>query len=136
MTHLAVRLVSRHLLAISLVAASVFACSTLPKAQPAKDLKSLAGKWEGWGTNRKYGRFFITLRIKEDGTWAMTTSTSYLGGTHFSGKASVLEGQLEMFSENPQLRGTYTLHWGETERWLIFKSDDGNTTAELKVSFR
>lgn len=136
MKHLAVRPIGWHLLFISLVAASVFSCAARPTPQEAKDLKSLTGKWEGWGTNQKYGRFFITLRIIEEGTWEMSMNVSYFGGTHFSGKASVFEGKLEFYSEVPQLRGSYTLHSGEAERWLVFKSDDGSTTAELKPSFR
>ena len=136
MRHLAARPIGQHLLAISLVAASVFACSTFPPVQPAKDLKSIVGKWEGRGMSRKYGSFFIVLRIQEDGTWQMTTDAAYFGGRQFSGKAWVGEGKFESYSDTPQLRGTYALHSGEAERWLIFMSDDGDTTAELVPSFR
>ena len=136
MRHLAARPLGRRLLAISLVAASVCACATFPPAQPAKDLKSIVGKWEGKGMSRKYGSFFIVLRIREDGIWQMTTDASYFGGRQFSGKAWVGEGKFESYSDTPQLRGTYTLHSGEGERWLIFMSEDGETTAELRASFR
>ena len=120
----------------SLLLALLFGCSTLPTAQMAKDLKSLSGKWEGWGTNQKYGRFFITLVIRESGDWQMKTDVSFFKGIQFSGKSWVADGKLEVFTENPELRGTYTLHAKEEKRWLTFRSDDGLTTAELVPSFR
>ena|SRR3972149_4134871 len=121
---------------ISLLLAVIFGCSTLPTAQPAKDLRSIRGKWEGWGTNQTQGRFFITLVIREGGEWQMKTDISVFRAGQFSGKAWVADGKFEFFSETPQLRGTYTLHAKEGKRWLVFRSDDGDTTAELVPSFR
>lgn len=121
---------------ISLLLALIFGCSTLPTAQPAKDLKSIRGKWEGWGANQKYGRLFITLVIRESGEWQMNTDVSFFQGRQFSGKAWVAEGKFEFYTETSQLRGSYTLHAKDEKRWLVFMSDDGNTTAELVPSFR
>ena len=123
---------------IPLLLALIFGCSTVPTAQTAKDIKSIRGKWEGWGDNRNYGRFFMTLEIREDGRWAMKAmgDPNMFKGNQFSGKAWVADDKFEVFTENRQLRGTYTLHAKEDRRWLVFMSDDGNTTAELEPSFR
>jgi len=131
-----VRTLSGHTFVIPLLLALIFGCSTLPTTQTAKDLKSIRGKWEGWGENQKYGRFFITLIIQEEGEWQMKTDVSFFKGSQFSGKAWVAEGKFEFFSETPQLRGTYTLHSTGEKRWLTFMSDDGDTTAALEPSFR
>lgn len=125
-----------HTLVIPVLLALIFGCSTLPTAQPVKDLKSIRGKWEGWGENRKYGRLFITLIIRENGEWQMKTDASFFKATQFSGKAWVADGKFEIFTENPQLRGSYTLNSKGEKRWLAFMSDDGDTTAELEPSFR
>ena len=136
MKHPTARRISGTTFVISLLLALIFGCSTLPTAQPAKDLKSIRGKWEGWGTNQMYGRFFITLVIQESGEWQMKTDVSFFQRSQFSGKAWVAEGKFEFYSETPQLRGSYTLHAKEGKRWLAFMSDDFNTTAELVPSFR
>ncbi len=88
------------------------------------------------GEKTKYGRFFITLVIREDGDWQMKMDVSFFKGVQFSGKGWIADGKFEVFTENPELRGTYTLHAKDEKRWLIFMSDDGNTTAELVPSFR
>jgi hypothetical protein len=136
MKHPAARPLSGYTFVIPLLLALIFGCSTLPTVQTAKDLKSIRGKWEGWGTNQMQGRFFITLMIREEGEWQMKTDVSVFKGTQFSGKAWVADGKFEFFSETPQLRGAYTLHAKEEQRWLSFLSDDGNTTAEIVPSFR
>ena len=134
----AARSLSRHIFEIPLLLALIFGCSTLPTAQPAKDVKSIRGKWEGWGENMNYGRFYITLEIREDGEWKMKAmgDPNMFKGSQFYGKAWVADDKFEVFTENPQLRGTYTLHANEGKRWLVFMSDDGKTTAELVPSFR
>ena len=66
----------------------------------------------------------------------MKTDASIFQGSQFSGKAWVAEEDFEFYSETPQLRGTYTLHAKDEKRWLVFRSDDGNTRAELVPSFR
>jgi hypothetical protein len=136
MKHLTARRISACPWVILLFLTLFFGCSTLPTVQPAKDVKSIRGKWEGWGENQLYGRFFAALIITEDGEWQMRTDTTIFRGNEFSGKAWVSEGKFEFFSDTPQLRGTYTLHVKEEKRWLVFRSDDGDTTAELLPSFR
>lgn len=136
MKHPAARPLNGYTFVIPLLLALIFGCSTLPTVQTAKDLKSIRGKWEGWGTNQMHGRFFITLIIREEGEWQMKTDVPIFMASQFSGKAWVADGKFEFFSEIPQLRGTYTLHAKEGQRWLAFLSDDGNTTAEVVPSFR
>jgi hypothetical protein len=138
MKHPAARTRSRYIFVISLLLAVLFGCSTVPTAQPVKDVKSIRGKWEGWGENHNYGRFFITLEIREDGEWKMQTTgdPNMFKGNQFYGKTWIAEDKFEAFTETPALRGAYTLHAGEGRRWLVFMSDDGKTTAELSPSFR
>ena len=57
-------------------------------------------------------------------------------GKIFFGKIWVADDKFEVFTEAPELRGTYTLHSKAESRWLVFMSDDGKTTAELIPSFR
>jgi len=132
------RRISAYTFVISLLLALIFGCTTLPTAQIAKDLKSIRGKWEGWGENWNYGRFYMSLEIREDGEWKMKEmgDPNMFKGNQFSGKAWVADDKFEVFTENPQLRGIYTLHAKEERRWLVFVSDDGKTTAELTPSFR
>ena len=138
MKHPTARTLSGYIFVIPLLLALIFGCSTLPTAQTAKDVRSIRGKWEGWGDNMNYGRFYITLEIREDGEWKMRTTgdPNMFKGSQFSGKAWVADDKFEVFTETPQLRGTYTLHANEGKRWLVFMSDDGRTTAELVPSFR
>ena len=130
------RYIRAYLLIILFLLALIFGCSTLPTAQPAKDMKYLSGKWEGWASNPKYGRFFMTLVIRESGEWQLKTDASFFKGIQFSGKGWIADGKFEVFTENPELRGTYTLHSQGEKRWLDFMSDDTNTRAELIPSFR
>jgi hypothetical protein len=136
MKYVTARHIRGYTFAFPLLLALIFGCSTLPTAQTAKDLRSIRGKWEGWGANFKYGRFFMTLVIRESGEWQMQTDVSFFKGARFSGKAWVADGKFEFYTETPQLRGTYTLHAEGEKRWLVFTSDDGETTAELVPSFR
>jgi hypothetical protein len=80
----------------------------------------------------------MTLEIREDGEWRMRAmgDPNMFKGNLFSGKAWVADDKFEVFTETPELRGTYTLHANEGKRWLVFMSDDGKTTAELTPSFR
>ena len=130
------RHISAYSFVIPLLLTLLFGCSTLPTAQPAKEVRSISGKWEGWGANSKYGRFFITLVIRDSGEWQMKTDASFFKAIQFSGKGWVADGKFEVFTENPELRGAYTLHSQGEKRWLAFMSDDTNTTAELIPSFR
>ena len=136
MKHLTARRINVFTFALLVLLALIFGCSTLPTAQPAKDVKSIRGKWEGWGENQQYGRFFITLVINEDGKWQMKTDVTVFMGTEFSGKAWISDGKVEFFSDTPELRGNCTLNVKKEKRWLVFRSDDGDTTAELVPSFR
>lgn len=134
----AARTRSRYIFVIPLLLAIIFGCSTLPTAQTAKDVKSIRGKWEGWGENHQWGRFFLTLVIREDGEWKMrvTGDPNMFKGNLFSGKVWVADDKFAVFTETPELVGTYTLHANEGKRWLVFMSDDGKTTVEVTPSFR
>jgi hypothetical protein len=124
------------ILLASLAAISLFSCSTLPPAQPARDVKSIVGKWEGYAKSAKYDRFSIKLVVKENGTWQMAFDPSYATlGRIFSGKARVEDNKFIFNTDTPGLRGACTLHfWGDT-RLLIFGSDDGDMQAEFKLIY-
>jgi hypothetical protein len=138
MRNSAARARRRFIFVIPLLLAVIFGCSTLPTAQTAKDVKSIRGKWEGWGENHNYGRFFISFEVREDGEWKMkvTGDANMFKGNIFFGKIWVADDKFEVFTEAPELRGIYTLHSKAESRWLVFMSDDGKTTAELIPSFR
>jgi len=117
--------------------AFVSACTTFPPPQPAEDLKSIAGKWEGWGTNFRAGRFQIKLSVKENGRWEMIIDPPYLTfGRNFTGTAMIREEKFKFETNTPGLSGTYTLHYLEGNRWLLFTSDDDDTRAQLRQSLR
>lgn len=138
MRHLAVRSIGGCTFVISLLAALILGCSTLPPAQPAEDLKSIVGKWEGRGRDQKLGDFFITLRISQDGTCRIDVrgSSLYEGPSKFSGTASVYEGKFWFRSDIPWMNGSATLYKGEKEHLLVFISDDASTKVDLQLSFR
>jgi hypothetical protein len=123
-----------HLRVVVVVAAiaGVFAaCASLPPAQQARDVRSIAGKWEG--AVQTSGRSFpATLTIREDGTWeAMVLGTSN-PGPRFVGTVAVLAGQYRWKSEINRVSGTYTLHEGGGERVLVARRDDGQTVGEYR----
>jgi hypothetical protein len=133
MKHPIARSIFRSTLLSSLFLTFVCACSTFPPAQPAKDLRNIVGKWEGWATHLTTGRFYMNLTVKENGKWEMTTEPPYLNlGRNFSGTVSIREEKFQFRTDTQGLSGTYTIHYFRDKRWLIFTNDDGDIRAELR----
>jgi hypothetical protein len=116
--------------------ASILSCSTLPPPQPAKDIKSIVGKWEGYAESPRVSRFDMKLTVKQDGTWQMITDPAYLQyGREFSGKVSVWDEKFLFNTNTPDLSGTATLHFLEGKRYLVYTNEDGSIKAQLRSVF-
>lgn len=137
MRHLRFRPASWHILITSFMVALLFACSTMPPPSPAKDVNSIAGKWAGFGDHPHYGRIFMGLTIMPDGKWEMNTDRRlYTGRTNFSGTIWVDQDRFQLVSTTPELNGTLILYFGKETRWLVYKSNDGNISTELRPSYK
>ena len=117
---------------ISFLAVLAFACATLPPARSIRDLKEIAGKWEGTymapdfataarlggapvNSSGKVGVLHLTVIIKEDGN----SETILPNGRRISSKGELSEGKYRTET------GTYTLYAGSGKRLLDYRSDDG-----------
>jgi hypothetical protein len=54
-------------LVIAIAVLGVAGCATLPPAQPARDIKSIAGKWECTIATANVARVKSTMTIGDDG---------------------------------------------------------------------
>lgn len=96
------------------------ACTSLPPAQSATDVKSIAGYWVGHATGR-FGSAASDFRISENGRF----EASVTGWPASIGRVSVVDGKYRTFSETRNMGGTLTLHEGNGQRVLTSASDDG-----------
>jgi hypothetical protein len=119
-------------LVISIAVILVSACSTLPPPEEAKDVASIRGRWEGWGSVSPLGPIYIKLSVREGGKWEMTTRPDFSSyGNQFTGRVMVEEGKFAFDTDTPGLSGTSTLYYKEGKRFMLFISNDANTKAEL-----
>ncbi|HSR12692.1 MAG TPA: hypothetical protein VLS90_14715, partial [Thermodesulfobacteriota bacterium] len=84
-----------------------YACSTtLTSGSKTEDIKSIVGKWEGWGTLANGTRTMIKLTIAEDGKWQMSVRPPYYsyGGMHM-GNSYYNDGKFIFETETPGLTG-------------------------------
>jgi hypothetical protein len=126
------RFVSPALL-LSIIAALLLSCSTMPPATPAYDVKSISGKWMGPAQNQRYGRFFMNLMIRPDGGFTMNSDIRlFVARVEFTGNLWVDQDQYQLNCSTPELSGTLTLHSTKESRFLTYRSTDGNTSATLK----
>ena len=107
-------------------------CSSLPPAQPAADLKAIAGEWRGTAQGRDGWTRAVTMTITEDGHYT-TVADQPLGqfGTTFPGIVKVENGRFRFRSEKTGNTGTLTLHEGQGKRVLTSRSDNGTSAADL-----
>jgi hypothetical protein len=117
----------RVLLVASTLAA--FGCATLPPAQAARDLKAIAGRWEGTVRLRDGAMYKAKMEITEDGRYVAVLDPPIrnLGAT-FPGTIKVENGQFVSFSEVTRATGTFTLHEGDGKR--VLTSSSSNATGE------
>ena len=135
MLHLVTRYFGLRTLAMLLSAITVAGCATLPPAQPARDLKAVAGKWEGTVYLRGGQMFSATMTINEDGTWEIITPAPPAGpqlGPRFVGSMIVVDGKYRYKSETTGLTGTCTLHEGDGKRVFVRVADDGSHYSEFR----
>jgi hypothetical protein len=116
---------------VILAVAVVTGCATLPPAQPARDLKAIAGRWEGTLTLRSGATYKATTVITEDGRFE-TVVDRPIGelGTSFPGTVSIENGRFRYASSKTGAVGTMTLHEGEGKRVLTSVNDNRASSAE------
>ena len=110
-------------------------CSSLPPAQPAADLKAIAGEWRGTAHGRDGWTRDVTMTITEDGRYTTVTDQP-LGqfGTTFPGTEGRERAVPLPVRENRQHRHARTLHEGQGKRVLTSHSDNGISAADLVPS--
>jgi hypothetical protein len=125
------------LIASLCIAALLTACSTMPPPTPAYDVKSISGKWMGWADNQRYGRFLMTVVIRPEGSFTMTSNTRlFVSRVEFSGNLWVDQDTYQINCSTPELSGTMTLYSQKDSRWLAYRSTDGNTSANLHPVYK
>jgi hypothetical protein len=117
--------------------AFISACATSGNLPPAKDIKSIVGKWEGYGYNTKMStKFHMWLLIRADGKWLMNTDAAYLTyGRTFDGSVWVDEGEYIFKCDTPGLSGTGKVRSSMGNLWLMYRSNDGATSFDLTLVY-
>ena len=116
----------RTVIAWIVLAALTGGCASLPPARPVTNVNQIAGKWQGTGSGPG-GSIPVTQTINADGSY----TTVVPAGT-FTGKIAVVDGKLRGKSDQTGTSGTYALHEGDGRRVLVYRSDDGRISSELK----
>lgn len=124
------------ILAIFIVMTLSPACSSR-NIIPAKDIKSIIGKWEGYGYNTKQAdKFHLGLLVRGDGKWLMTMDTPYLSyGRVHEGVVWVEDDKFILNAATPGLNGTAALHSSGGTLWLMYRSNDGLMRADLTLVY-
>ena len=126
---------SYRILIISFVVALTCSCATLPPVQPVRDFKDVAGKWEGTVCTGGLGCSPVVAILMEDGSGESIVPQ---GSPHFqlSEKGhfplmwELVDGKIRITNKISGSTGTSTVHEGEGKRLMLYKSDDGSTTAK------
>jgi len=120
----------RHLL-WTLVALTL-GCASLPPAQPATDVKGIAGQWHGTLEGRNGFRAGVVFTIMDDGRYlSVLDRPAGEFGTTFPGTVTVENGRYRTRSDRTGNLGTLTLHQGDGKRVLALRSDNSNAAADL-----
>jgi hypothetical protein len=129
---------------ISFVVALACAWATLapaqpiPPAQPIRDFKDIAGKWEGTiCSTAGLGCSPIVTIIREDGTGESIVPQSsaffpYSEQGRYLVTRELVEGKIRIKNKTSGETGIATLHEGGGKRVLVYISDNGITRAEYK----
>ncbi len=121
----------------SLIAALSLSCATMPDPTPAYDVKSISGKWMGWAVNERYGRFLLTMVVRQEGTFTATSDTRlWVARTEFDGNLWVDQDEYHLNCTTPELSGRLILYSQKDTRWLAYKSTDGLTSGMLKPIYK
>ena len=120
-------------LILSIAAAVLTACATLPPPKPVQDLSSIAGRWEGSGRTSAGRMFAITdMVVKEDGTFELTVPAAANPGPKFKGAVRVVGDKLRAYSDTSGRDSTWILLEGDGKRVLRMVNDDGSSTSEVR----
>ena len=103
----------------------------LPPAQPARDLRAIAGKWEGAILLRD-GTYPATMTIKDDGSWEILAPALFRPGPRFVGSMKIVGDKYRYASDTTRRTGTYTVHGSGATRMLLGVSDDKVAYARYK----
>lgn len=109
---------------------TLVACaSSLPPAQPATSLESIAGTWQGSVTDdRGQPVYPATLVIKKDGSWEQVVKG--LPGSPFGGHVSIVGGRFRWTNPTTGNKGYWDLHEGNGKRVLTSTGDGMAAKAE------
>lgn len=125
------------ILLIFFVVTLTCSCATLPPAQPIRDFKEVAGKWEGTSCTDGLGCSPVVTIFMEDGSGETLVAQ---GSPHFklSNKGhlpvtrELVDGKIRITHMISGATGIVTIYEGEGKRLMVYKSDDGKTTATYK----
>jgi len=116
-------------LVIAIGVLGVTGCATLPPAQPARDIKSIAGKWECTIATANVARVKSTTTIGDDGK-AVTMIPGASNPGPFVGNYRVEAGKFRWKSDTTGRTGIATLHEGNGRRVLVHEVDSGSAFSE------
>jgi hypothetical protein len=118
-------------LALLLVGMLIACAITLPPAQPARDLKSIADKWTGSLTNSRGQPFFdAMLTINPDGTFEQ--SVPALRESPTVGTVSVVDEKFVWKKTSTGRTGSFTLHEGDGKRVLTSVGEGVTSTGRYE----
>jgi hypothetical protein len=129
-TFLRGRVLIRTILACFSLAIFIAACASLPPAKAVTSVSQIAGKWQGIGSSA-YGSSPVTQAINPDGSYTAILASGPRAGS-YTGKITLVDGKLRGKGDQTGATGTYSLHEGEGQRVVVYKSDDGAVASELK----
>ncbi len=92
------------------------ACASLPPRAKPQDLKSIAGKWEGYA-NIPIGNFKTTDNIREDG------NNEWTAGSDKGTSTLSVSGDVIRWRSSSGRSGTVVLHEGDGQRVLVWMVD-------------
>lgn len=118
-------------LVIAIGVLGVAGCATLPPAQPARDIKSIVGKWEcTLASTGAVARRTSTTTIAEDGKAETIVPGTSNPGPRFVGSYRVDAGKYRWKSDTTGRTGIATLHEGDGRRVLVHEVDGASGFSE------
>ncbi len=121
----------------SVMAAILLSCATLSDPTAAYDVKSISGKWMGWAVTERYGRFLMTMDIRPEGRFTITSDTKlWIARMNFDGNLWVDQDEYHLNCTTPELSGRLILYSKKDSRWMAYKSTDGLTQGTLKPVYK
>jgi hypothetical protein len=115
----------------AIVVIGLAGCASLPPTEPARDLKTIAGTWEGWGISRT-GHYGLTRVVNDDGTWEMVIPVAPPPGPVYRGAVRIVGGKYLSRNDTTGSTATWTLHEGDGQRVLVTDGIGEYTRAERR----